>query len=157
VKAKLETPHFELLFRASYGMDRDHLEVYNENIRHGRWRSKPFDRDDPLKRVSPVLLIRLHTNASATPWSVLDILPPSLNVASICVVRTTAMCGDHGSWIPKTPIFTILRTPLATSPKDIPTRRKDLDRRYATNRIGRLTNSIHRTRINSHSPPLSRV
>jgi len=61
VKAKLETPHFEFLFRASYGMDRDHLEVHNENIRHGRWRSKPFDRDDPLKRVSPVLPIRLHT------------------------------------------------------------------------------------------------
>jgi DNA ligase-4 len=33
-------------------MDRTQLEVYNENIRMGRWRSKPFDRDDPLKRVS---------------------------------------------------------------------------------------------------------
>jgi DNA ligase-4 len=51
VKARIETPHFEILFRASYGMDRSQLEVYNENIRMGRWRSKPFDRDDPLKRV----------------------------------------------------------------------------------------------------------
>lgn len=53
VKAKRETPHFEILFRASYGMDRGQLEVYNENIRLGRWRSKPFDKDDPLKRVCP--------------------------------------------------------------------------------------------------------
>jgi DNA ligase-4 len=52
VKSRLETPHFEILLRASYGMDRTQLEVYNENIRMGRWRSKPFDRDDPLKRVS---------------------------------------------------------------------------------------------------------
>jgi DNA ligase-4 len=51
VKAKRETPHFEILFRASYGMDRTQLEIYNENIRMGRWSTKPFDRDDPLKRV----------------------------------------------------------------------------------------------------------
>jgi len=47
-------PHFEILFRVSYGMDRDQLEVYNENIRHERWRGKPFDKDDPWKRVSCV-------------------------------------------------------------------------------------------------------
>lgn len=52
VKSKRETPNFEILFRASYGMDRKQLEVYNENIRLGRWRTKPFDKDDPLKRVS---------------------------------------------------------------------------------------------------------
>lgn len=52
VKSRVETPHFEMLFRASYGVDRGQLEVYNENIRHGSWASKPYDKDDPLKRVS---------------------------------------------------------------------------------------------------------
>jgi DNA ligase-4 len=55
VKARIETPHFEFLFRASYGMDRSQLEVYNENVRMGRWRSKPFDRDDPFKKVSDIV------------------------------------------------------------------------------------------------------
>ncbi|WVF68578.1 hypothetical protein IAT40_003347 [Kwoniella sp. CBS 6097] len=50
VKTKRETPNFEVLFRASYGLDRSALEVYNENIRHGRWASKSFDKDDPFKR-----------------------------------------------------------------------------------------------------------
>lgn len=52
VKSRCETPHFEILFRVSYGCSRDELEVYNENIRLGRWRNKPFDKDDVLKRVS---------------------------------------------------------------------------------------------------------
>lgn len=51
VKSRKEAPHFEILFRASYGMTRDQLEVYNEYIRHGRWRSKAYDRDDPFKKV----------------------------------------------------------------------------------------------------------
>ena len=50
VKARLETPHFEILFRASYGLDRDALELVNGNIRHGRWASKSYDRADPFKR-----------------------------------------------------------------------------------------------------------
>ncbi|ORY34864.1 hypothetical protein BCR39DRAFT_515200 [Naematelia encephala] len=50
VKARKQTPHFEIVFRASYGMSRDQLEVYNEAIRHGRWSSKPYDRDDPFKK-----------------------------------------------------------------------------------------------------------
>ena len=52
VKARKEAPHFEVLFRASYGMSRDHLECYNANVRLGRWGSRPYDRDDPFKRVS---------------------------------------------------------------------------------------------------------
>lgn len=46
-----QAPHFEFLFRASYGMTREQLELYNDNIRLKRWGSKPFDKDDPWKRV----------------------------------------------------------------------------------------------------------
>ncbi|KAL1408220.1 hypothetical protein Q8F55_005026 [Vanrija albida] len=46
------TPHFEILFRVSYGLNRDQLEQYNDQLRLGRWASKPFDKDDPWKRVS---------------------------------------------------------------------------------------------------------
>lgn len=46
-----QVPHFEVLFPTSYGMTREHLEVYNENVRLRRWRTKPFDRDDKWKRV----------------------------------------------------------------------------------------------------------
>lgn len=46
-----QVPHFEILFPASYGMTRDQLELYNENIRLARWGSKPFDKDDKWKRV----------------------------------------------------------------------------------------------------------
>jgi len=73
VKAKIETPHFEFLFRASYGMDRSQIEVYNENIRMGRWRSKPFDRDDPLKRVRLVFCLADGADGTAITWSELDI------------------------------------------------------------------------------------
>lgn len=52
VRARAEAPHFEIMSRVSYGSSRDELEVYNANIRLGRWGSRPFDRDDPLKRVS---------------------------------------------------------------------------------------------------------
>ena len=52
VKARREVPRFDILFLASFGLDRGQLEVYNENIRLGRWATKPFDRDDPFKRVS---------------------------------------------------------------------------------------------------------
>ncbi|OCF77906.1 hypothetical protein I204_01909 [Kwoniella mangroviensis CBS 8886] len=47
-----EVPHFEILFRVSYGPDRTKLEYYNSCLRHGRWGSKPFDKDDLFKRVS---------------------------------------------------------------------------------------------------------
>jgi DNA ligase-4 len=60
VKSRTETPHFEILFCASYGMDRSQLEVYNENIRHGRWESKPYDKDDPFKKVRAVLLMTIE-------------------------------------------------------------------------------------------------
>ena len=50
-RSRTETPHFEILFRVSYGIDRNQLEVYNDNIRHGRWASKPYDKDDPFKKV----------------------------------------------------------------------------------------------------------
>jgi DNA ligase-4 len=67
-----------VLFRASYGPTREQLEVYNENLRLGRWPSKPFDRDDPFKRVCRTvqswwgggMLMRLR---SAADRSVLDI------------------------------------------------------------------------------------
>jgi DNA ligase-4 len=51
VKARAEAPHFEILFRVSYGPSRDELEVYNANIRGGRWGSRVYDWDDPFKRV----------------------------------------------------------------------------------------------------------
>ncbi|WWC92925.1 uncharacterized protein L201_007888 [Kwoniella dendrophila CBS 6074] len=50
VTSHRELPHFEILFRVSYGPDRIQLEYYNECLRHGRWGSKPFDKDDPFKR-----------------------------------------------------------------------------------------------------------
>jgi DNA ligase-4 len=59
VRSRTETPHFEILFRASYGPSRDELEIYNEKIRHGRWGSKPYDRDDPSKRVSTLKVLMI--------------------------------------------------------------------------------------------------
>jgi DNA ligase-4 len=52
VRAKIETPHFEILFKVSYGLDRDVLEDINGSLRHGRWRTKNYDKDDKFKRVS---------------------------------------------------------------------------------------------------------
>ncbi len=52
VQSRKQTPHFEFLFRVSYGMSRDQLEIYNQNIRYGRWKTKSFDRDDPFKQVN---------------------------------------------------------------------------------------------------------
>ena len=54
VVARVETPHFEILFKASYGLDRDALEMVNDKIRHGRWRTKPYDKDDTFRRVRVV-------------------------------------------------------------------------------------------------------
>ncbi|EIW71652.1 hypothetical protein TREMEDRAFT_73368 [Tremella mesenterica DSM 1558] len=60
VKRREEIPHFEILFRASYGPNRDTLEIYNEAIRHGRWKTKSYDKDDRLKRASRIsYIIRL--------------------------------------------------------------------------------------------------
>lgn len=65
VKAKMETTHFEILFRASYGLDRHVLEVINENIRHERWKTKPYDRDDPFKEVSRGnMCLQLNTDSA---------------------------------------------------------------------------------------------
>ncbi|KAL7424949.1 hypothetical protein Q5752_000636 [Cryptotrichosporon argae] len=50
VAARQQAPSFTPLFSCSYGPSRAQLEVYNENIRLGRWRTKPWDRDDRLKR-----------------------------------------------------------------------------------------------------------
>jgi DNA ligase-4 len=52
VRARAEAPHFEVLFRVAYGPSRAELEEYNANVRMGRWGTRPFDRDDPMKRVS---------------------------------------------------------------------------------------------------------
>lgn len=52
VYQRRHAPHFEILFRVSYGLNRDQLELYNDQLRLGRWASKPFDKDDPWKRVS---------------------------------------------------------------------------------------------------------
>lgn len=86
VKAKIETPHFEILFRASYGMDRSQLKVYNENIRMGRWRSKPFDRDDPLKRVRHVFCLADGADDIAITGFELDISSSSLYGPTIYLV-----------------------------------------------------------------------
>ncbi|WWC95484.1 hypothetical protein V866_002348 [Kwoniella sp. B9012] len=50
INSHKELPHFEILFRVSYGPDRTQLEYYNECLRHGRWGSKLFDKDDLFKR-----------------------------------------------------------------------------------------------------------
>ncbi|KIR78547.1 hypothetical protein I306_04475 [Cryptococcus gattii EJB2] len=60
VKSRCETPHFEILFRVSYGCSRSELEAYNENIRLGRWKNKPFDKDDPFKRLYELRWPRLQ-------------------------------------------------------------------------------------------------
>ncbi|ODO06886.1 hypothetical protein I350_04246 [Cryptococcus amylolentus CBS 6273] len=43
-------PLIRILFAVSYGLTRDMLEHYNALIRMGRWKSRPFDKDDPLKK-----------------------------------------------------------------------------------------------------------
>ncbi|WVQ75063.1 hypothetical protein IAR50_004672 [Cryptococcus sp. DSM 104548] len=43
-------PHIRILFAVSYGLSRDMLEYYNALIRMERWKSRPFDKDDPLKK-----------------------------------------------------------------------------------------------------------
>jgi hypothetical protein len=131
VKAKRETPHFEILFRASYGMDRSQLEIYNENIRMGRWSTKPFDRDDPLKRVCHHhLQLVEQAKYKATIGIIMDISPPSIYGSTVCTVRTTSLRRGDGCWMPENPLFTILRTSLATFRKDFPARRTEMGRRY---------------------------
>ncbi|OCF46055.1 hypothetical protein I317_00143 [Kwoniella heveanensis CBS 569] len=78
VKVKREVPNFEALFRVSYGLDRSALEVYNENIHHGRWSTKSYDKDDPFKR---------HATGDE----------PTIGVVSI-----TLMCGSDGRRVSKT-------------------------------------------------------
>ncbi|KAK8849569.1 hypothetical protein IAR55_004904 [Kwoniella newhampshirensis] len=74
-KSRTEMPHFEILFKASYGLDRSQLEVYNDCIRHGRWGSKPFDRDDPFKRRLLGLSWTYTLQRGMTPPSVLFVQP----------------------------------------------------------------------------------
>lgn len=59
-----QVPHFEVLFLASYGVTREQLEVYNENIRLARWGSKPFDKDDRWKRVGLTRMLQLTWNSA---------------------------------------------------------------------------------------------
>ncbi|WWD20194.1 hypothetical protein CI109_104670 [Kwoniella shandongensis] len=75
VKNRREMPHFEILFRSSYGLDRSQLEVYNEYIRHGRWASKPFDKDDPFKRRLLGLSWTYTLQRGMTPPSVMLVQP----------------------------------------------------------------------------------
>lgn len=44
-------PEFQILFPVSYGLTLPQLEIYNANIRLGKWATSPFDRDDIWKRV----------------------------------------------------------------------------------------------------------
>ncbi|WVR08189.1 hypothetical protein IAU60_005235 [Kwoniella sp. DSM 27419] len=80
VKAKREVPNFEVLFRASYGLDRTQLEVVNGNIRHGRWASKPYDKDDPFKRRLLGLSWTCSLPRGMTPPSVLLVRPMCVEV-----------------------------------------------------------------------------
>lgn len=57
VRKGREGPQFEIISRVSYGSSRQELELWNQNIRHGRWGTKPFDKDDPYKKVSSTILI----------------------------------------------------------------------------------------------------
>ncbi|KAL0249990.1 hypothetical protein I308_103293 [Cryptococcus tetragattii IND107] len=70
-KSRCETPHFEILFPVSYGCCRSELEAYNENIRLGRWKNKPFDKDDPFKRRLIGLSWTYSLQRGMTPPSVL--------------------------------------------------------------------------------------
>lgn len=80
VKSRCETPHFEILFRVSYGCSRDELEVYNENIRLGRWKNKPFDKDDALKRRLIGLSWTYSLQRGMTPPSILFEKPMCVEV-----------------------------------------------------------------------------
>ncbi|WOO77589.1 DNA ligase 1 [Vanrija pseudolonga] len=71
VYKRRHAPYFEILFRVSYGLNRDQLELYNDQLRLGRWASKPFDKDDPWKRRLIGLSWKYHMPKSMVPPSVL--------------------------------------------------------------------------------------
>lgn len=51
VLARREYPNIQYLFRSSWGLSRKELCEYNSNMRSRRWDYKPYDRNDPAKRV----------------------------------------------------------------------------------------------------------
>lgn len=51
VLAKTDNPHYQFLFRSSWGLTRQELGQYNAFMHKGEWDFKPYDRDDPAKRV----------------------------------------------------------------------------------------------------------
>lgn len=52
-------PHFQFLFRSSWGLSRPNLGRYNSFLRHGKWTHKPFDKNDREKRVGLISLSKL--------------------------------------------------------------------------------------------------
>lgn len=54
-----ERPEIQYLFRSSWGLTRRDLGIYNYAMRLDRWSHKPYDRDDPRKRVRRELLLGL--------------------------------------------------------------------------------------------------
>lgn len=74
-------------------MDRSQLEVYNENIRLGRWRSKPFDRDDPLKRVSLSLLSSSLLSCSLLSCSLLVLVLVRLVLVRLVLILILILSG----------------------------------------------------------------
>lgn len=51
VLAKTDNPNYQFLFRSSWGLTRQELGRYNALLHRGEWAFKPYDRDDPTKRV----------------------------------------------------------------------------------------------------------
>lgn len=98
VHSRHAVPRFEILFRVSYGMSRDQLEVYNENLRLGRWANKPYDRDDPYKRVRTLVACRALT-CSAAHWSLLALQHPKVHAATFGPVRAARVCRSDGRWV----------------------------------------------------------
>lgn len=68
VLAGRDYPNFQFLFRSSWGLSRRDLGIYNHLLRNGVWSHKPYDRDDPAKRVGlrPDFLLTLVRDSTAS-------------------------------------------------------------------------------------------
>jgi DNA ligase-4 len=96
VRKRLESPHFDVVSRVSYGSSRDELELWNSNIRMGRWGTKPYDKNDPLNRVrscatveptSRLIALQRSLGLSYTPHFPQSMIRPS-------VVFEQPMCAE---------------------------------------------------------------
>lgn len=92
VLSRRERPHFQFLFRSSWGLSRKDLGVYNYSMRLGRWSHKPYDRDDPAKRVRQALFTTTNQFQRLAGLSWTWDLPPSIPPPSILLDRP--LCAE---------------------------------------------------------------